>query len=124
MNFVLFVTFYCLALAILSLALFPIEQKSHAHNDREDDKVEEDGECKLTLCRGTLIGAYAMGVNGYEDHKECGDRGEDGHYYILKLTAGLAFLYNIEDKDRDVEGVDGDDRKLRGVKAEGAEQSF
>ena len=114
---------FCLFFFIIFFS-FLIEQKSNAHNDRKDDEIEEDGECKLTLCRGTLIGAYAVGVDGYEDHKECGDRSKDRHYYILKLTAGLAFFYNIEDKDRDVEGVDGDDRKLRGVKAERAEQSF
>ena len=111
---------FCLFFFIIFFS-FLIEQKSHAHNDRKDDEIEEDGECKLALCRGTLIGADAVGVDGYEDHKERGDRSEDRHYYILELTAGLAFLYNIEDKDRDVEGVDGDDRKLRGVKAEGAE---
>ena len=95
MNFVLFVTFYCLALAILSLALFPIEQKSHTHNYRKNDKVEEDGECELALRRGLSVGTDSVGVDGYEYHKECGDRSEDGHYYILELTAILAFLYDI-----------------------------
>ena len=104
-----------------SLFLFPIEQKSYAHNDRENDKVEEHGECKLSASGGLLIGADAVGVDGHEHHKERGDGGEDGHYDVLKFAARLALLHDIDDKDGNIEGVECDDGKLRGIEAEGAE---
>ena len=88
-----------------------IEDKTDSHNYGKDDEIEENRECELAVCGGVLIGAYAVGVDSNKYHKQRGYRSEDGHYDILEFTSRLTLLNDIEDKDRDIESVDGEYRR-------------
>ena len=93
---------------LVPLASF-VEKGADRHEKGKYDKVEEHGECELTILCGVLIGANAVRVNRDEHHKErCNGReaAERGEFafpvafyliiFVVIMGVGLAFYKKRE----------------------------
>ena len=104
---------------LLLFIRFSIKRHADRHDNGEDDQIEQHRESELAQGSGSLIRADTVGIDGDEHHKKRRQDGKQRHDDIFEDMLS-AFLYDEHDKHGNVEGVDGDDWQLGGIKAEHA----
>ena len=113
--------FFLFMLGIIDF--FAVEQCTDKHDHDKDDQIEKHGEREFSLCCCLTVRLEPVCVKRNEYHKERGENAQERHNHILENIL-LPFSYHKHNKNRNIERIDRNDRKLRGVKAERSEHGI